>query len=129
MQPLNFNVRPSRTQQSEPFMTKRIVALFLCGIATAFASAAWLYSVEPGGMLLYTPPPHGTPHYTPSSFIGFFIAVAGLSCISAIATISFVATGILFRRAFYRLAKHAAILLCGFGLLSAVALASQNLWP
>lgn len=109
-------------------MAKSTVLLFLCGIAVALGLAAWQYSNAPEGTLLYTPAPGVKPHYTPSSSVGFFVAALGLSVVSACAAVLSLAVGIIFNRRFIEVAKQAALLLVGFGLLCVLTVFTEKLW-
>ncbi len=110
-------------------MAKSTIVLFLCGIAVAIGLAVWQYSLAPQGTLLYTPAPGVKPNYTPSSSVGFFVAALGLSAASALVVILSLAAGAVFSRRFLGVAKQAAFLLVGFGLLCMLTAVTERLWP
>lgn len=110
-------------------MAKSTIVLFLCGIAIAIGLAAWQYSLAPQGTLLDTPAPGVKPNYTPSSSVGFFVAVLGLSAISALVAILSLIGAALFNRRLFQAAKQAALLFVGFGFLCALSAVTEKLWP
>lgn len=110
-------------------MAKSTIVLFLCGIAVAIGLAAWQYSLAPQGTLLYTPAPGAKPNFTPSSSVGFFVAALGLSAASAVVAILSLIGGALFNRRLFEVAKQAALLFVGFGLLCVLTAVTEKLWP
>lgn len=100
----------------------------MCGIALALGMAAWQYSLAPEGTLLYTPAPGAKPNYTPSSAVGFFVATLGLTAVSALITVINLVVGAIFNRRLIRVAKQAAFLLFGFGLLCVLTAFTEKLW-
>lgn len=110
-------------------MAKSTIVLFLCGVAIAIGLAAWQYSLAPQGTLLHTPAPGVQPNYTPSSSVGFFVATLGLSAVSLIVAVLSFALSAVFNRRFISVAKQAAFLLVGFGLLCGLTAVTEKLWP
>lgn len=110
-------------------MTKSTIVLFICGAAVAFGLAMWMHSLAPQGILLYTPAPNTKPNYTPSSLVGFFIAMLALSTISALVAILGIFISVLFNSRFFVVAKQATFLLVGFGSLLTLAIFTEKFWP
>lgn len=110
-------------------MPKSTIVLFLCGIVVAIGLAAWQYSLAPQGTLLYTPAPGVKPNYTPSSSVGFFVATLALSAASALVAILGLIGGYIFNRRLLGVSKQAVFLFVGFGLLCALTMFTEKLWP
>jgi hypothetical protein len=109
-------------------MAKSTAILFLSGIAIALGLAAWQYSLAPDGTLLYTPAPGAKPNYTPSSAVGFFVSTLGLTAVSALVTVLGLVVGAFSKGRFIGVAKQAAFLLIGFGLLCVLTAFTEKLW-
>jgi len=110
-------------------MAKQATILFLCGIAIAFGLAAWQYSIAPQGTLLYTPAPGVQPNYTPSSALGFFVGVLGLTAASVLVGLGSLVGGSFFNRRLFGVSKQAFLLAIGFGVLCALTTVTEKLWP
>ena len=110
-------------------MKKLTIILFLCGVALALGLAAWEYSLAPQGTLLYTPAPGVKPNYTPSSSLGFFVGVLGLSAASFIVGLGSMFGGFFFNRRLLEFFKQAILLAIGFGLLCVLTTVTEKLWP
>lgn len=110
-------------------MARSTVVLFLFGIAIAVSLAAWQYYLAPQGTLLYTPAPGAKPNYTSSSSVGFFVAALAFSALSALVAMFGFIGGALFNRRLFPVARQAALLSVGFGLLCALTISTEKLWP
>jgi hypothetical protein len=91
-----------------PWLLPALISLTLC-----IGGGVLLLLESPRGLLLYTPPPNSTPHYTPSFMVGFLAIAAVLVCLfSCVALIAFLVLRRKVANSAFRVAVVSALLFC-----------------